>query len=241
MPTESEKVRDDGQAPDPKQDGARPIHVHNHVHTGPVLPQELLTQSVRQAVKAADFERRSRRRERPRGRAGFFLAKLVRIAWEGGGLAFLGMLNVMVLSQGLIELSPFFASKISTVPGLGFMAGYTVWRNIQVGHVVALGFFAGLAFGWKLLVRDLLMRNAHADVLHEDDWNLRRARLFWRCVVGVLMTCDALLYFYGITRSNLWLSSPSYFHAFIATLVYMSFVAIYSFACLYLSDWERSE
>ena len=239
MPTESEKVRDDGQAPDPKQDGARPIHVHNYG----MPPQDMLNQSVRQAVRAAETDRpRRRRRERqPRGRAGFFLAKLLRIGWEVVGLAFLGLLNVMVLSGGLIELSPsLFGAKMSTMPGFGWMAGYLVWNKVLVGHVIALGFFCVMAFCWKIVIKDLLLRHG-VEEIDPDKWDVQRARVFWRSACAILMLCDALLFYYGVTQSNLWLKQSHPFTALVSTLMYLAIVAVYSFGSLYVSDWERSE
>jgi hypothetical protein len=45
------------------------------------------------------------------------------------------------------------------------------------------------------------------------------------------MFCDALLFYYGITQSNLWLKQTHYFTALISTLMYLAIVAVYSFGC----------
>jgi hypothetical protein len=193
------------------------------------------------SVPDDDRPRRRRRRPEPRGRFGAFWAKALRIAWEAGGLLLLGFLNVMVLSQGLIELSPnLFGARLSTMPGFGGLAGYLVWNRVLVGHLIALGFFCVMAFAWKVVVRDLLLARGN-ELIDESEWNVARARVFWRVCCGVLMATDALLFYYGVTQSNLWLKQTHYFSALVSTLMYLAIVAVYSFGCLYFADWERSE
>lgn len=229
---------------DPKRDGPQPVevHLHNHVPISP--PRDAVAQSIKEAIVAVAEDdwmpRRRRRRPRPRGRFGCFFARLVAILWEVVGLLLLGFLNVLVLSQGLVELAPkLFGAKMSSMPGFGFMAGYLMWNKVLVGHVIALGFFCVMAFAWKIVIKDLVLARGN-DLIDEREWNVRNSRIFWRTACGVLMFCDAVLFYYGVTQSNLWGRSTPYFSALISTVMYLAIVAMYSFGCLYLWDWERS-
>lgn len=234
MPNELEARREGNQA----------LEVHNHVHLPPGPPKDVLAQAVRETIAAVEDDwppRRRRRHPRPRGRAGSFFAKVAAWMWELLGLGLLGSLNVLVLSQGLAEPSPaLFGAKLSTMPGLGFMGGYAVWHKMLVGHLVALGFFCVMAFAWRVVVRDLLLARGN-ELIDEKEWNVKNSRIFWRSACGLLMATDAMLFFFGVTQSNLWTGKPHYFSAFLSTLMYLGVVAVYSFGCLYFWDWERSE
>jgi hypothetical protein len=223
---------------EPRLDGAPPVALHTHVHMPFPKPNVMAGGDPNDGRPA---ERR-RRQPRPRGRVGYWFARAVAVAWEIGGLALLGFLNVMVLSRGLIELSQsLFGAKMSAMPGFGFMAGYQVWNKVLVGHVIALGFFCFMAFAWKLVVRDLVLARGN-ELIDASEWNLKNSRLFWRIGCGVLMACDGILFFYGVTQSNLWSRTTTpYFAALVSTLMYLAIVAVYSFGCLYLWDWERSD
>lgn len=229
---------------DSRRDGSPvELHLHNHVPAPPT--KDMVVQTVKETMSRVGDDwppRRRRRRPQPRGRIGSFVAKLAVIVWDAVGLGVFGLLNVLVLSQGLVEISPsLFGAKISTVPGLSFMAGYLVWNKVLIGHVIAVGFFACMAFAWKILVRDLLLARGNEITNDDSEWNVHNTRLFWRISCGVMMSMDAILFYFGVTQSNLWTGRPHYFTAFLATILYLSVAAAYSAISLYLHDWERSE
>lgn len=238
--TDLEKERNNSQVSEPTREGTAsppgrdttcpPAQViHNHFSV-PEAPWQS------DAGRVAPWQRE----QRPRGRGSFFMAKLLRIAWEVGGALPLFYLNVTVLSSGLAELSPHFSAKASTLLGLGWMSGYLMWHKITTAQVLVAGFFIMMTITWKFVIKDLLRRGG-VQTFAPLGWDPARSRIFWRGACGTLMVCDALLFFYGVWQSSQWMKQPSFLSALIATALYLAGVAVYAGVWLHLSDWEGGE
>jgi hypothetical protein len=160
------------------------------------------------------------------------------IAWEAAGLGFLALIYLLVTSQGLTELSPpIFGQRLARLPGFGWLANYQGWHRLTVGHVGAMGLMVFVAVAWFLLARDWLLTQGNK--LDAAQWNLRNARVFWRVAGLGLLFADGVLFFRGLVEMSSWTASPSYFSAFVLTVVYLCALMVFSFVSVLLWSHVR--
>jgi hypothetical protein len=134
-------------------------------------------------------------------------------------LPFLLLICTTVIANGLRSMSGYFAGRLSSWPGLGFLAAYEGWHKLDVAGVVAVGLLALEYFLLVIALRYFLVPGAMKDT---DNWLPENERILAWVFFVVLTLGEALCFFRGVLYSETgWDEGPAVLTGLAGSLLYM--------------------
>lgn len=146
----------------------------------------------------------------------------------------LGIVYMSIIRDGLRFVLPSLATKLSRIPGLGFLNDFEL--GYQLDMAVPMALFVLLAVFW-LWDRTLNMWLAGEAIPFNGRSRLPlfrlRSELFIYGMAFIVLSADSVLFYISIVRSN-WGGSPISFTAMLATVLYAAVLIFVTLVALEL-------
>lgn len=157
--------------------------------------------------------------------------KVKRILWECFVIPTLGLIVVVVGSEGLRVMFSALAVKLSKVPvpGFAWLFGFEGLHRLDVAHVGALVVFVFVWGAWCSFLRLYL----HGK---RSKWTSSNAQDFIFFISAVLLLFDGVVFYRGISETAGWGGATFSIWPLIATGLYVALTVYAAFKTVELED-----
>lgn len=158
------------------------------------------------------------------------IARFKYYGWIVCSKAFLAIVYLALVREGLRNLIPTLGTKLSSLPGLAFLDDFTLTYRMDLASAMAV--FVMLAVFW-LWDRVLSLWLHGVDTAFESDdpsFRVRRELLYYVLALAVFIS-DALLFYWALVNSG-WDRPAISFSAMIVTVVYSAILIFFALATI---------
>ena len=160
------------------------------------------------------------------------IAKLKSWAWKIFTVPIIWLMYCVLISEALRYLLPVLATRIHKLP-LPFVSYLRYWEGfhrLDIAHLFAILLCMAVWFLWVEILTAFLSNERSVE---RSGWNPDAYRCFVNLLGGVVLSCDAILFYIAVTQLD-WGSSRFSFAALVATAIYLGVIVFVSFVSVKL-------